>query len=248
MQVLLAFESDGPELAVGAVASKLGLHKSTASRVLATLAARGFVERIPGRDTFRLGPTIARLGLLAPLPRGLLAVARAPMEKLVASTGETVNVAVLDGLHAANIGQVDGDHIVGVGDWRNRRTPLHCTANGKVLLAFCDVDPGQLELTAVTPRTITDAKTLAAEIAEVRRVGWASALSEYEPGLHAVAAPVNDNWGVCRGALSVSGPSYRMPSTEIERVAEACREAAAAIGHLLTDTEPPVSLPTNGAR
>jgi DNA-binding IclR family transcriptional regulator len=166
------------------------------------------------------------------------------MEELAASTGETVNLAVLDGLQAVNIGQVDGDHIVGVGDWRNRRTPLHCTANGKVLLAFCDVDLAQLELTAVTDKTITSARALAVEIAKIRRVGWASARSEYEAGLHAVAAPVQDTWGVCRCALSVSGPSYRMSSADRERLADACREAAAAIGRLLTDVELRVTLPT----
>ena len=118
------------------LAARVGVHKSTASRLAATLAARGFLERPAGSEAFRLGPELGRLGLLALGGRELVELSRPAMERLAADTGETVNLAVLDGEEAVNVAQVEGRHIVGVGSWTGRRTALHCTANGKVLLAF----------------------------------------------------------------------------------------------------------------
>lgn len=233
LQVLLAFEAEEQELGVTELAARVGVHKSTASRIAATLAGRGFLARPPGSDAFRLGPELARLGLLALADRDLVSLARPAMERLAAETGETVNLAVLDGDEAVNVAQVEGRHIVGVGLWTGRRTALHSTANGKVLLAFCrdDLPAGTLE--GFTARTITSRAVLRDEVAAVRRDGWAGAVGELEEGLHAVAAPVFGPAGRCHGALSVSGPSYRVPVERLAAVAEACRRAGDEIGSLL---------------
>jgi DNA-binding IclR family transcriptional regulator len=156
LQLLQAFETPEQELGVTELAGALGVHKSTASRLAATLAARGFLERAPGSESFRLGPELGRLALLA--ARGgedLEELARPAMARLAADTGETVNLALLDAFEAVNVAQVDGRHIVGVGSWTGRRTALHCTANGKVLLAFSARTPPSGELQAFTGRTIT---------------------------------------------------------------------------------------------
>jgi DNA-binding IclR family transcriptional regulator len=235
LHMLSVFGPARLEIGVGDFASLLGVHKSTASRLAATLAARGFLERPPGRKAFRLGPELGRLGLLALGGRDLIALAQGPMAGLAADTGETVNLAVLDGDAVVNIAQADGPHIIGVGNWAGRRTKPHCTANGKVLLAFAGavIENGPLE--AFTPRTITSMKKLRAELGQVRRDGWASNLGELEEGLHAVAAPVFDGSGRCRAALSVSGPSYRMPPERLPELARLCRQAARAVGARLGD-------------
>lgn len=235
LQLLLAFDADAPTLGVTELASRVGVHKSTASRLAATLAARGFLERAPGSDAFRLGPELGRLGLLALAGRDLVELARPAMERLASETGETVNLAVLDGEEVVNVAQVDGRHIVGVGSWTGRRTALHCTANGKVLLAFGGA-PVPARLEAFTAQTITSAQALQHELAAVRGRGYATVASELEDGLHAAAAPVFDLAGSCRGALSVSGPAYRLPTEGLDAVAARCREAAAELGPLLGAT------------
>ncbi len=233
LQLLLAFDADRQELGVTELAARVGVHKSTASRLAATLAGRGFLERAPGSDAFRLGPELGRLGLLALGGRDLPELARPVMERLAEDTGETVNLAILDGSEAVNVAQVEGRHIVGVGSWTGRRTALHCTANGKVLLAFgaCRLPEGPYE--AFAARTITSAGRLRSDLATVRTRGWASAVGELEEGLHAVAAPVIDASGSCRAALSVSGPAYRMPPEALAEIGERCRVAALEIGGLL---------------
>ncbi len=233
LQLLLAFGAEGQELGVTELAARVGVHKSTASRLAATLAERGFLERPPGSDSFRLGPELGRLGLLALGGRDLVELAGPVMERLAQETGETVNLAVLDGAEVVNLAQAEGRHIVGVGAWTGRRTEPHCTANGKVLLAFSNAAVPSAALTRHTRRTITSARALQRELELVRSRGWARAVGELEEGLHAVAAPVVDGFGRCRAALSVSGPSYRLPEGRLPELAVRCRRAAGELGDLL---------------
>src|SRR5581483_455028 len=163
LTILSAFRNEGQEYSVTELAAALGVHKSTASRLVTTLASKGFLERTPANRSLRLGPELGRLGLLAITGRSLMQAARRPMEMLAAETGETVNLAVLDGRDVVNIAQVDGPHIVGVGTWTGRRTKAHCAANGKVLLAFSGKDWRSLveqPLEAFTDSTITRLETL----------------------------------------------------------------------------------------
>jgi DNA-binding IclR family transcriptional regulator len=233
LQLLQAFESSEQELGVTELAAALGVHKSTASRLAATLAARGFLERPPGSESFRLGPELGRLGLLALAGRDLVELAGPTLARLAADTGETANLAVLEGDEAVNVAQADGRHIVGVGSWTGRRTALHCTANGKVLLAFGPIPTLPRRLEAFTPRTITAPGRLERELAAVRKLGYATNVGELEEGLHAVAAPVLDAGGTCRAAVSISGPSYRMAEGALAELGELCRGAADEIGGLL---------------
>jgi DNA-binding IclR family transcriptional regulator len=226
LQMLAAFSSERRELSVTDFANLLGVHKSTASRLAATLLARGFVERMGPNKLFRLGPEVGRLGLLALGGRDLITLARDVMERLAAETGETVNLAVLDGEEVVNIAQADGPHLVGVGNWTGLRTPLHCTSNGKVLLAFSDQGLPRGPLKGFTRRTITDPKKLRAELERVRRTGWATNLGEIEEGLYAVAAPILDDAGRCRAAFSVAGPEYRLPPDRLPELARLCQQAA----------------------
>ncbi len=243
LQMLDAFAEEVKELGVSELALRLGIHKSTASRLAATLEGRNFLERVPGTKTLRLGPQMGRLGLIALGSRDLQSTARPSMESLAAETGETVNLAVLDRQDAVNILQVDGHHIVGIGSWTGRKTPLHCVSNGKVLLAFAHAAFPAPPLKAFTKKTITSVRRLRAEIERVRRRGWASNVGETEDGLHAVAAPVFDAFDRCRAALSISGPSFRMPTRRLPALAELCVKAASEIASQLGRGAPPRKMP-----
>jgi DNA-binding IclR family transcriptional regulator len=157
------------------------------------------------------------------------------MEGLAASTGETVTLAIRQGNEAATVAQVDARYVVGVKNWVGRRTPLHCTSDGKVLLAFGDeVLSGALP--KLTSRTITSKLELEQQLAVIRERGWASAIGEFEDELHGVAAPIFEASGRCRGALSVSGPSYRVPPEALPGLAEGCMTVVQEIGTYLVWT------------
>lgn len=233
LRMLQAFDVDRRELGVNEFAQLLGVHKSTASRLASTLVGRGFLEQSAQTRRFRLGPEVGRLGLLATGHRDLVALARGVMDRLALDTRETANLAVLEGNAVVNIAQSDGPHIVGVGNWAGQRTALHCTSNGKVLLAFCDVPLAQQRLEKLTPHTLTNPRELKKHLEEIRLRGWATNISELEEGLHAVAVPVFDGARRCMAALSISGPSYRMAPARLPQLAAQAQAAAAEITALL---------------
>ena len=214
------------------IAGELGVHKSTASRLVAVLEGRGYVEQLADRGKYRLGFAIVRLAGALTVQLDLAQQSRRVCEALAAEVGETVNVAILDGTRVINISEVRGPGAIAARTWIGQSTPLHATSSGKVLLAFAAPVP-DVEMTAFTPRTIVEPAALAAELDRVRERGWAATVQEYELGLTAVAAPVRDHDGTVVAALSVSGPSYRLPETGLEALSERVRAAAADVGRRL---------------
>jgi DNA-binding IclR family transcriptional regulator len=236
LRILLSFDAHDEDRSVAEIASLLGVHKSTASRLTGVLCRNGLLERTQDNGRIRLGPEIARLGLLALAGRDLLDVAREAMTALAATTEETVTLAILDGGVATTVAQVDTPHVVGTRTWLGRGTPLHATSDGKVLLAFGRGKLPKGPLSALTPRTQTSRAQLQLELAQIREQGWAQALGELEDGLHGIAAPVMDATGRCQAALAVSGPSYRITRDRVAEIGRACAESASRIGVLLTAT------------
>lgn len=214
LRLLQEFEHPGQELTVSALASRLELHRSNVSRFMATLAERGFLERAPAGDAYRLGPEMTRLGMLAMAARDVIIDAREPMRHLAQRTGETVVLSVLHDGESLNVAQVDGTHLVGTRQWTGRKVPLASCSDGKVLLAFgSDTWPAQLR----------------DELETVRSQGWAASIGDLEPGLNGVAAPVFDHLGQCVAALTVSGPEYRVPEDALAGLARAACTAASEI-------------------
>jgi IclR family acetate operon transcriptional repressor len=204
------------------LAAAIGVHKSTASRLLATLEGHGIVEQDPGRGSYRLGPQLAVLAGAVTGSARLFRASHATAERLAHEVGETVNVAVLDGDRVVNVDQVipgPGAHSV---DWTGKPTPLHATSSGKVLLAWMDdgaaikLLDGPLE--RFTPSTRLDAVALIEEVARVRDQGWGITVEELEPDLNAVSAPIFDRDGII-AALTVSGPAARLGPERLAHVA-----------------------------
>jgi DNA-binding IclR family transcriptional regulator len=225
------------ELGVTELGRRLGVHKATASRLAATLAERGFVERDPITERYRLGFALVALAGSAMSNLDLVRTARPVLEELAERTRETVNVGVLSGDSVVYLDQVTGSRAIVAVNWVGRRTPLHDTSNGKVLLAFADETDVERVLSAplerATPHTICDPDELRGQLAMVRERGWAQTLEELEEGLNAVAAPVRDADGSVVAALSVSGPAFRMPSVDLPRIARLAIDAGSAISQRL---------------
>ncbi len=228
--------SEAGELGVSELGRRLGVHKATASRLVATLAERGLLERDPATEKYRLGFGLIRLAGAAMAELEIVRVARPLLEELADRTRETVNLGVLSGDSVVYVDQVSGSRSVVSVNWVGRRTPLHCTSNGKVLLAW--MDPGRRRgllrhLQPFTDRTITDPGLLEEQLEQVRRRGYAQTLEELEEGLNAVAAPVRQADGAVVAALSVSGPAFRLRPIDLPRVARHTMEIADAISRRL---------------
>jgi DNA-binding IclR family transcriptional regulator len=238
-RALLALEliSEHGELGVTELGRKLGVHKATASRLIATLAERGFVERDPLTEKFRLGYGLISLAGSAVGGNDLVRAARPILDELAERTTETVNLGVLTGDSVVYVDQITGTRAIVSVSWVGRRTPLHCTSNGKVILAFStEVERERLlraPLTKLTPKTITDVRKLRAQLEEIRVRGYAQTMEELEEGLNAVSAPVRGMNGELVAALSVSGPAFRMRPVDLPRMGKLTAEAARAISRRL---------------
>lgn len=218
------------EAGVTEVADELGVHKSTAFRLLGVLENRGLVAQEQERGKYYLGAGVLRLAGAAAV-RLDISQEGAPMcRQLADELGETANIAVLDNGAAVNIMQARGPASVTAQNWLGRRTPLHATSSGKALLAYQPepVKDAALsrKLPRLTERTVTSAAELREQLAEVVRNGFAVALEELELGLHAVAAPVRAHDGQVIGAISVSAPAYRLEPERVPEVAKRTVEAA----------------------
>jgi DNA-binding IclR family transcriptional regulator len=236
----LVAESPG-RLGVTDLGRRLGVHKATASRLVSTLAGRGLLERDPATDKYRPGFGLVRMATTAVADLDLVRQARPVMEGLAEETQETVNLAVLSGLEVVNIDQVAGTHAVVNVNWVGRRTPLHCTSNGKVLLAHLPDQERRRILSGVlerrTPNTIVDPDVLDTQLRQARRQGYAYTVEELEVGLNAVAGPVRNPAGEVIAAVSVAGPAYRVTAARIPDLARNVVEAATQISRRMGYSE-----------
>ncbi len=236
----LEFLARRGEAGVSEVAAAIGVHKSTASRLLGALQSRGLIEVAGDRGRYRLGYGILRLAGAMGGRLDVTSQGREICEELAEQLGETVNLAVLQGDQVINVFQAHGGGAISVNNWVGRPTPLHATSSGKVLLAYLSrsvqdklLESGMARFTSVT---VTDARVLRRQLAQVHADGYAITAEEYETGLNAVAAPVFGTTGVAIAAVSLSGPAYRLPVAELATTARTVMAAAARIsermGHL----------------
>ncbi|HWB56568.1 MAG TPA: IclR family transcriptional regulator [Gaiellaceae bacterium] len=207
--VLDALAADGAELGTNEIARRTGLHASTVSRLLSTLADAGLVEHVEDTGRYRLGIRLLQLGNAVLARLDLREVARPALRALVAETGETATLSAPGDPDAVTVDFVQSGSSVQSVATLGRPSVAHATATGKVALAFGRVELGPGRLTAFTPLTITDRSVLAAEVETVRKQGWAQALGEREVDLNAIAAPVRGSRGELVAVIGLQGPASR---------------------------------------
>ncbi len=237
LAVLDSFIEGGPNLTLTQVCEATGLTPSTTYRLLANLVAWDYLEPDREGNSYRLGLTVIRMAGVA-LGQLDVRVKAAPlMDELRNRTRETVHLAALYGRHIIYLEKLEGLHAIGLMSSRVGRTaPAHCTALGRVLLAFNpeateEILKGTLE--APTARTVVDPKTLRALLAQVNEQGYALDLGEHEPEVRCVAAPVRNHAGAVIAAMSVSGPAQRIEPMLTEGLVTEVVNVARAISGLL---------------
>ena len=240
------------EAGVSDIARELGVHPSTASRLVGALLAHELVEQPDRRGKYRLGVGLLRLAGATAGQLDLTTQAQPVCDALAAELDVTTNVAIATGGVAINVCQAQPSRAVATQNWVGQRTVLHATSSGKVLLAYMPAEESDElldgTLTGFTPNTLTSPAALRQQLHEVRETGCATAMEEYEEGLNAVAAPVRAHDGTVVAAISASGPAYRLSAERIPEVCEAVTRAAAEVsrrmgyhGDIRTDTR--ASLP-----
>ncbi|WP_232491365.1 IclR family transcriptional regulator [Mycobacterium dioxanotrophicus] len=200
----------GGSLGLSELADRTNLPPPTVHRLVRSLVSRGYARQLPGRG-YALGPKLIHLGESATKMIGAWAAPH--LSDLVIGTGETANMAVLDGAMAVYVAQVPSPHAMRMFTEVGRRVHLHCTGVGKALLLQLPDDTvrqlvGRVGMPAYTPNSHTDIDSLLADLAESRRRGYALDEGEQEVGVRCFSVPVPD--APTPTALSISGPAARL--------------------------------------
>lgn len=236
--ILRTFSPEAPSLGVSDLARRVGLHKSTVHRLLATLERQGFVVQDAAGGQYRLGLQLLELGTLVLAGIELRKVARRHLEEVHHACGETVHLAILDEGEVVYIDKLDGTRGVRMYSSIGRRSPAHCTGLGKALLAWQPA--GVLEqiiqrrgLLAYTSRTITSPETLRDHLALVRLRGYAIDNGEHEEFIRCAAAPVFDHTGQVAAAVSIAAVGVDVESPRFQEFASLVQQSARTVSETL---------------
>lgn len=237
-RVLKEFSYGRREIGVTELSRRLGIGKSTAHRLLHTLAEERLLERDPSTGAYRLGLAMYELGNVVSAHTDLHEACSPVMDQLRNATRETVQIAVLDGREVVYVERRESPETLRLFGRIGHRNDAHCTSTGKVLLAF--LPAAELDalldgwvLPAQTRHTITSVQRLRDQLATVRRQGWAEQFSETEMGAASLAAPIRNGLGTVVAALSVAGPTQRLSRDALRRMTRPLLEASAAISRRL---------------
>ncbi|HET8604766.1 MAG TPA: IclR family transcriptional regulator [Marmoricola sp.] len=236
---LLTRLGDYPEGAPAAeLARQVGFPLSTAHRLLGSLVRDGFVSFDQRDKRYTLGLRVFQLAQSVLRARGLTGLARPVLEEVSSVTQEATLLAVRDGERQLYLYSIEGPQQVRVVGEAGRHGPLHCTSQGKVLVAFADPAAREylvenLPLDPAGPRAITTRSRFRQEIAEVRERGYAVVDEEHEAGIRAISVPVFGHDQTAAAALATAAPAFRMSVDELIAHLPTLREAAQALSVMM---------------
>jgi IclR family KDG regulon transcriptional repressor len=221
LDVLEAFKRDEDELGVTELSSRLGLPKNNVFRLLATLQLRGYIEQNKTTGNYRLGIKTFELGQIFRQRMGLLKQAHSVLEELESKCNESVYLAIIQDGMVVYVDLVETTHSVRIVPKLGLRVPAHCTAVGKMQLAYESQDEIERMLEKVglshfTSNTITDKQELMEHLKLIGHQGYAIDNEELEEEVKCVAAPVKDYTGQVVASICVSGPIQRMSDKRIQ--------------------------------
>ena len=228
---ILGQAQDG--VSITELAESLGVDKGSASRLVATLASYGYAEKDERTRRYHLGLQVVSLSrsLLTRLP--LRETAKPFLRELMERTGECAHLAIPARGKVLYIDQVESPATLRVNAQVGTMNPLHCTALGKVLLAFGDLElPAVLE--SFTPHTLTDPHRLRKNLEQVRARGYAEDDEEFDLGVRCIAVPVFDFRGKLVGSMGVSGPATRVTPERLPELAVVVLEVGKSLSQRIS--------------
>ena len=230
---LLSQAQDG--VSITGLAEILGVDKGSASRLVATLVQYGYAEKDEKTRRFLLGAQVVSLSrsLLTRLP--LREAAKPYLRQLMEQTGECAHLAVPAQGKVLYIDQVESPATLRVNAQVGTMNPLHCTALGKVILAFGDVEPPSA-LESFTPHTLTTLSQLRENLKQIQKRGFAVDDEEFDLGVRCIAAPVYDFHGKLAGSIGISGPASRMTRKRLSELAGIVVETGKALSGRMIST------------
>ena len=223
ISILRAFGPDAPKWGVTSLSAHLKLPKTIVTRLLATLEDAAFVEQDGGDRTYYLGRSIYELAGAYANRNELIRISNAFLVQLVAETGFTAQLSILDGKETVCLAACESPMVVRAVFYPGLRRPIHATASGKVLLSGLSDDAVRTllcdqELRAITSNTITNISELLEQLVAIRQQGYATNYGESIEGLIAVATPVRNYQGQIVAAISLGFPKQFVTDAQVPKL------------------------------
>ncbi len=238
LRLLSLLATEGRALSLAELSVRLGLPKGTVHRLCTQLKASGYIARDIDERCYVVGSALRRLALDTLNHSAIRGLRHEILAALVTKVGETCNLTTLDGASVLYVDRVEAKWPLRLTLDVGSHVPLHCTASGKLFLAFMgkrerDTLIDRLPLTTMTKHTIVNAKKLKAECDDIAAKHYSFDREEFIDGLVAVAVPVKDAQGKVRATVAVHGPTSRMTLSRATKAIPALNEAAERMSGLL---------------
>lgn len=243
IEILLAFFPHGQEMGTLEISRKLGMHKSTVSRLIGVLTYHNFLKHNLETKKYMLGRVISDLGKVADMSfiNQIQTIAQPIINKLRDSVGESVALEVRSQNDVVIISEAPGQSVVRVAFQVNNKVPLHVAAGAKAILAFSSPEQVDLcigdQLERFTPHTITDHDTFKKHLKKIARQGVAFDRGEYHEEVHSLGAPVFDSANKPVAAIAICMIENRMKSLVKGDLVSQVKEAAAKISSGISHSE-----------
>ncbi|MCZ8514144.1 IclR family transcriptional regulator [Paenibacillus filicis] len=232
LDILLCF-AEAEDLNLTEISARVGLHKSTVHRLLASLEGKGFIIRDQASERYRLGFRIWELSANLTHSDDPALILLPEMERLRDQVGETVSLYVRDGLERVRVQAVQSNQAIRRVAPIGARLPLYVGASSKILVAFADAAVQQELLHDPQWPATGEPAAFRQQLEEVRALGYATSVEEREPGAAAVAVPIMGRGERLVAALAVSGPSNRLTPQQMKEIAPILMEASRRMGKMV---------------
>ena len=239
LNILLAFSSSTKEMGTTELSQKLGMHKSTTSRLIKTLVAANFLQQNPATRKYLLGMSAYQIGYAAnrSLDSRLLSIAQPHLYELAQQTGESVALELLSGTNVILASHVEGPSHLRFNFQQGEIVPINVAAGAKAILAHSDADflesCLQREFEKFNEQTIVSKKKYRALLKQVRKDGISYDRGERYVDIHAMAVPIHYGGITPKAAVIIAGPASRLTDSFLKSADQPLRETASKISELL---------------
>lgn len=239
LRVLEAFSFKKPTYTNAELSKKLGLNKSSVTRLLYSLEKAKFIKRSETTGAYRLTHKTFQIGRVYINQVDVHKVSMPILEELTAKCQEVSHLALLDEMQVLYFDWVESNQTVSLPSMTGMKLPAYCTGNGKNFLAHMEEATlvnyfENVELLQRTPNTITDLKILKEQLVQIRNQGYSIDFGECHEDVISVSAPVFDDTGQTVACISVAGPVFRMSDEVLQqKIIPEAKKAAARISRRL---------------
>jgi len=226
LSILETLLRNNSPMSVTEISESLGIYPSTVHRMLDTLKYWGYVEQDPDTQKYQLGLKVMELGMAKLHQMDLVKESSPYLKELVNQCNETVHLGVLEEGEVLYLAKEESSQTIRMVSYVGKRAPVHCTALGKVLLAYLPEEErrkilDKRGLPRLTEKTITEEKELEKELCRVKEEGFALDRGEHERDVYCIAAPIRNYQRKVIAALSISGPAFRIDVNKQNNLKEA---------------------------